>query len=172
MNTRFSKSILVLAAVGLLGAGSVLAGNGPGECDGTGDGTCTSATGGGNGQGKGNRNGGSGGERGGSPLQKTDRLDQVLDLNDDQETLLLTFLQNQEVNRKTLRTEIWERYGPLICQQREANRGALHEFLLGIADADQKLILQEMEARREADGANRQNRRGRGEQDCSQFDEG
>ena len=172
MNTRFSKSILVLAAVGLLGAGSVLAGNGPGECDGAGDGSCTSAAGGGKGHAKGNRNGGAGGERGGSPLKKADRLDQVLDLNDTQEAQVLTFLQNQETSRKQLHEEIWATYGPLICQQREANRGALHDFLLGIADTNQLVILQEMEANREARMANGQNRRGKGEQDCSQFDEG
>ena len=172
MNTRFSKTLLVLAAASLLGAGSVLAGNGLGECDGTGDGTCTSAAGGGNGGAKGNRNGGFGGERGGSPLQKADRLDQVLDLSGEQEAQVLLFLQNQEPSRKQLREEIWATYGPLICQQREANQGALHEFLVSIADEDQIAILQEMETNREARMANRQNRRGNGEQDCSQFDEG
>jgi hypothetical protein len=172
MNTRFSKTILIFAAASLLGAGSVLAGNGPGECGGTGDGTCTSAAGGGNGGARGNRNGGFGGERGGSPLQKADRLDQVLDLSDEQEDLVLEFLRSQEPGRKQLREEIWATYGPLICQQREANQGALHEFLVSIAEEDQVEILQEMEAKREARMANRQNRRGNGEQDCSQFDEG
>ncbi len=174
MNTRFSKTLLVLAAAGLLGAGSVYAGNGPGgaDCDGSGDGTCTSAAGNGKGGGKGLRNGGPGGDRGGSPLQKTDRLDQALDLTDDQETQVLNDLQNQEANRQALRAEIWENYGPLICQQREANQGALHEFLLGIASEEQALILAEMEANREAKRANRQNRRGGGDFDCSQFDEG
>lgn len=173
MNTRFSKFILVLAAVSMLGAGSVYAGNGPGECDGSGDGTCTSASGGsGNGGGNGIRNGGEGGERGGSPLQKADRLDRLLDLSDDQEAQLLTFLQNQESNRQALRAEIWATYGPLICQQRESNQGALHEFLLSIASDDQALILADMEANREAKRANRQNRRGNGDFDCSQFDEG
>lgn len=169
MNTRFSKIILVLAVVSLLGAGSVLAGNGPasGDCDGTGDGTCTSAGNGGNGGGKGGPNA----ERGGSPLQKAARMDEMLGLDDEQEAAVLAFFQNQEATRQALHEEIWATYGPLICEQREANEGSFQEFLAGILEADQLAIHAEMLANREAKRLNRQNRRGNGGMDCSQFDE-
>jgi hypothetical protein len=168
MNTRFSKSMLVLAVVSLLAAGSALAGNGSGECNGTGDGTCTSAGGSGNGSG----NGGPNAERGGSPLQKAARLDRVLGLDDGQETAVLDFLQNQEASRQQLREDIWSMFGRQICEQREANEGAFHAFLLSILNDDQLAIHQEMLANREAKRANnRQKRGGNGGLDCSQFDE-
>ena len=167
MKTRFSKSIFVLFVASLLAAGSALAGNGPGDCSGTGDGTCATAGGNGNG----GENGGPKGERGGSPLQKTARIDAVLDLDDDQEAAVLSFLQNQEAGRRALREEIWSTFGRQICEQREANEGAFHEFLLSILEADQLAIHEEMLAKREANRAGRKTRRGDGGLDCSQFDD-
>ena len=168
MTTRFSKSILVLAAAGLLSAGSLYAGNG--DCNGTGNGDCT-GPGTGNGSGIGNAQFRQG-EPGGNPLQRTDRLANRLGLSAGQTEDVLGFLNRQEEGRQQLRAEIWADYGQLICEQREANQGSFHAFLLTILDDDQKALLAEMEADRLANQSRRQGRHGNGEFDCSQFDEG
>lgn len=144
MNTRFSKSILALAAAGLLSAGGVLAGNGPGngECDGTGDGTCT-----------GGGNGGAQYHQGG-PAERMARIAERLGLTLNQQVQALELFDAHAQERANIQARIFEDYGAEICAQRELHRS---EFL-AILTPEQLALHEELQLQR----ANRRGGNGNG----------
>lgn len=151
MNTRFSKSILVLAIVSLLAAGSVYSGNGNSD-----------------GNGKGGQKGGQNTEWNGGPANKMARMSEMLDLSEAQEDQVLEFFRMQEENRDLMRARIKEAFGDEICAQRAANEGSFEELLVGILDEEQLAIHEEMKARRENRQANnRKGGRGNGGFECT-----
>jgi len=140
MNTRFSKSILILAATGLLSAGSVFAGNGPGggDCDGTGDGTCT-ASGGGNGGG----NSGAQKQRGGA-AERMAGMANRLGLTIEQQIRALELFDAHNQERAQIQARIFEDYGVEICNQRALHR----EEFLSMLTEEQLAVHEEMKNRR------------------------
>ena len=127
MNTRFSKSILVLAAAGLLGAASAFAGNGPGDCDGTG--TC---------DGDGDKAQAQQRDHGG-PADRMARMANRLGLSDEQQVRALELFQVHAQDREQLRAQVLEQFGPDICAQRDQHRSEfralLNEEQLALHDA-------------------------------------
>lgn len=153
MYTRFSKSILVLAIVSLLGTGAALAGNGNGNGDGTG-------TGGGNG---GNAN--AEGDFGGGPAGRMARISERLGLSTDQQHDLLDLFEAQEQERARIHAEIVNQFSDTVCTQRRLHQD---EFLL-ILTPEQRAEHEAMMAQREERRANRKGR-GEGGFDCSAED--
>lgn len=153
MNTRFSKSILVLVAASLLAAGPAMAGNGNSKGDGIGQGN------------KGAR-GGANTEWNGGPANRMARMSEALGLTDVQEDAILDFFRQQEAEREQLHADVWAMFGDQICAQREAHRDAFETMLAGILDADQLLLHAEMQSNREARRANRGPDRGKGRFEC------
>lgn len=136
MNTRFSKSILILAATGLLSAGSVFAGNGPGngDCDGTGDGTCT-GTGGGNGGAQ---------NHGGGAAERMAGMANRLGLTIEQQVRALELFDIHAQERAQIRARIFDEFGVEICAQRAQHR---EEFLATLTE-EQLAVHEEMKNRR------------------------
>lgn len=134
MNTRFSKSILIVAIVSLLGSGTVLAGNGNGNGDGSG-------AGGGKFSADGDFNG--------SPANRMARISERLGLDPEQEKALLDLFYLHEQERVNMRADIMEAYGDTICAQRQAHQ---QDFL--------DILTEEQKAEHEAMMADRENRRG------------
>lgn len=158
MNTRFSKSILVLAVVSLLAAGSIFAGNGNSD---------------GSGNGKGGQKAGQDTEWNGGPAHKMARISEMLGLSELQEDQILDFFRMQEENRELMRARIMEAFGDEICAQRAANEGSFEELLLGMLDENQLLIHEEMKANRESRQANnRRGGRGNGGFECTDETDG
>jgi len=147
MNTRFSKSILILAATGLLSAGSVFAGNGPGtgDCDGTGDGTCT---------GTGDGNVGAQQRRGGGAAERMAGMANRLGLTIEQQVRALELFDVHAQERAQIQARIFDEFGTDICAQRALHR---EEFLAMLTDEQLALHEQAMEQRGE-----KGNRAGRG----------
>lgn len=133
MNTRFSKSILVLAVAGLLGAASAFAGNGPGDGDCDGTGTCDGSGGGGgnNAQAQQRDHGG--------PADRMARMANRLALSDQQQLQALELFQVHAQDREQLRAQVLEQFGPDICAQRDQHRSEfralLNEEQLALHDA-------------------------------------
>ena len=138
MTNRFSKSILVLAAAALLGSGSVYAGNGPGDCDGSGDGTCTEV-GGGNGSGK----DGAGNRRGG-PAERMAGMANRLGLTLEQQVQALELFDAHAQERAQIQARIFEDYGTEICDQRALHREEFRAML----NEDQQALFDGMQNRR------------------------
>lgn len=136
MTTRFSKSILILAASGLLAAGSVFAGNGPGggDCDGTGDGECTTSGGG---------NGGAQRQRGGA-AERMAGMANRLGLTIEQQVRALELFDAQHLERTQMQARIFDDYGVEICNQRAAQR----EEFLALLTPEQLALHEEMKNRR------------------------
>lgn len=154
MNTRFSKSILILAIVSMLSAGSVFAGNGNGD-------------GSGKGHGKAGGKGGANTEWNGGPAQKMSRMSEMLGLTEQQELDLLAFFHEQEANREAMRIRIQEAFGEEICAQRAANEGAFETLLYTVLSEEQIVIHEEMKAQREGrKGNKRRGGRGNGGFEC------
>lgn len=149
MNTRFSKSVAVLAIVSLLSAGSVFAANGNGD---------------GNGQ-KGGK-GGADTEWTGGPAHKMARMSEMLGLDAAQEDAILNQLRIQDENRAALREQIQLEFGGEICSQRAANQADMDALLASILTPEQYALHLEMQANREANRANRQGGRGNGGFEC------
>lgn len=140
MNTRISKSILILAATSLLSAGSVFAGNGPGggDCDVSGDGTCT-ASGGGNGGG----NSGANRQRGGA-AERMAGMANRLGLSIEQQVRALELFDAHQQERALTQARIFEDYGIEICNQRALHR----EEFLALLTEEQLALHEEMQNRR------------------------
>lgn len=160
MNNRFSKSILVLAATSLLGAGSVLAGNGPGDgsCDGSGD--CT-----GDGGGKGPAAGKVQNRRGG-PAEQMAGMANRLGLTLEQQIQVLELFDAHAQERAGLQAEIFDAFGEQLCALREMHRNEFQAILT----EEQLAVHEEMKRKR----ANRSNRSGGGFGgfDCPDPDDG
>lgn len=137
MNTRFSKYIFILAASGLLSAGSVFAGNGPGngDCDGTGDGSCT---------GSGDGNGGAQQRRGGGAAERMAGMANRLGLTIEQQVRALELFDAHNQERAQVQARIFEDYGVEICNQRALHR----EEFLSILTEEQLALHEEMKNRR------------------------
>ena len=153
MNTRFSKSILVLAIVSMLGTGAALAGNVNGNGDGSGDG---------NPGGKFSTEG----DFNGSPANRMARISERLDLDPDQEKALLDMFYLHEQERADMRAEIMGMYGETICAQRQDHQQDFLKILTGEQLAEHEAMMAEREARR----ANNRKGRGEGGFDCSAED--
>ena len=149
MNTRFSKSILVLAIVSMLGTGAALAGNGNGDGEGNGGGK----------RGGGNAN--AQGDFGGGPAGRMARMSERLGLTEDQEVALLEMFHAHEQERANMREEIMAVYGDTICDQRQAHQ----EDFLSILTPEQLAEHEAAMAQRESKGANRKGR-GNGGFEC------
>lgn len=147
MYTRFSKSILVLAIVSLLGTGSVLAGNGNGNGDGSGGGKGGNAS--------------AEGDFGGGPAGRMARISERLGLSEDQELALLEMFHLHEQERATMREQIMGTYGDSICAQRQAHQ----EDFLSILTEEQRAEHEAAMAQRDERRANRQGR-GNGGFEC------
>ncbi len=117
MKTRFSKTLLVLAVSSLLGAGTALAGQGPGDCDQNGDGTCS-------GEGNGGGNGGGQRNRGG-PAEHLAAMANRLGLTLEQQVRLLGVLDGHAQDRKQLRQQIFDDYGGEMCAMRATHRAEI-----------------------------------------------
>lgn len=120
MNARFSKSVLVLAAAGLIGAASAFAGNGPGDGDCDGSGTCD----------------GSGGDKAqaqqrdhAGPADRMARMANRLGLSDEQQIQALELFQVHAQDRDQLRAQVLEQFGPDICAQRDQHRAEFRALL-------------------------------------------
>ena len=148
MNTRFSKSILVLAIVSMLGTGAALAGNGNGDGDG-------------NGGGKRGGNANAQGDFGGGPAGRMARMSERLGLTEDQEVALLEMFHLHEQERATMRAQIMDVYGDSICDQRQAHQ----EDFLSILTPEQLAEHEAAMAQRDERRANRQGR-GNGGFEC------
>ena len=148
MNTRFSKSILVLAIVSMLGTGAALAGNGNGDGDG-------------NGGGKRGGNANAQGDFGGGPAGRMARMSERLGLTEEQEIALLEMFHAHEQERASIREEIMSVYGDTICAQRQAHQ----QDFLSILTAEQLAEHEAAMAQRESKRANR-NGRGNGGFEC------
>ena len=139
MNTRFSKTLLVLALAGLLGSGAALAGNGPGDCEGSGDGVCT-------GEGSGDGNGGA--QRRGGPAERMAAVANRLGLTLEQQVRALELFDAHQQDREQIRARIFEDYGEEICAQRELHQQEFRALL-----NDEQLALHEqMQLRRAQHG--------------------
>ncbi|MEE4216909.1 MAG: hypothetical protein V2I48_04820 [Xanthomonadales bacterium] len=136
MTTRFSKSILILAASGLLSAGSAFAGNGPGggDCDGTGDGACKASGGG---------NGGAQRQRGGA-AERMAGMANRLGLTIEQQVRALELFDAHNQERAQIQARIFEDYGVEICNQRATHR----EEFLALLTPEQLALHEEMKNRR------------------------
>ena len=122
MNARLTKSILVLAAAGLLGTTSAFAGGpGDGNCDGTG--TCD-----GSGAGTGSS---APMQRHGGPAERLARMANQLGLSLEQQKAALDLFGLQAQERTQLRTEIVDMFGNDICALRDQHR---QEFELLLND--------------------------------------
>ncbi|MEJ2298361.1 MAG: hypothetical protein P8X94_07640 [Woeseiaceae bacterium] len=122
MNAHFSKSILVLAAAGLLGAASAFGGGpGDGSCDGSGTGTC-------DGSGAGSS---APMQRHGGPAERLARMANQLGLSLEQQKAALDLFGLQAQERTQLRTEIVDMFGNDICALRDQHR---QEFELLLND--------------------------------------
>lgn len=143
MKTRLNKTVLLLATISMLGAGSVFAGNGPGECDETG--TCEGKAG--------NRGGGKSQQmqQRGGPADHMARMAQRFDLTEEQQIEALKLFGVHEQDRAEVRARMFEDYGLEICAQRDQQR----EEFLALLDDEQKALHDEMAQRRG-------NREGRG----------
>ena len=121
MNARFPKSILVLAAAGLIGAGGAFAGNGngSGDCDGTG--ICDGSSGGGNAQAQQRSHGG--------PADRMARMANRLGLTLEQQIQALQMFEMHAQDRDQLRAQIFGQFGGEICAQREQHRSEFRALL-------------------------------------------
>lgn len=146
MYRQFSKSILVLSIAALLGAGSAMAGNGPGSCDGTGDGTCTEA-----GSGNGNGAGNGGAKNRGGPAERVAGMANRLGLTIQQQQRALEIFDAHAQEKNQLQARIFEDYSVEICEQR-----ALHR------EEVRALLTEEQLAEHDAMMEQRQNRQGKG----------
>ena len=150
MNTRFSKSILVLAIVSLLGTGAALAGgNGNGNGDGSGVGV-------------GGSNAGAQGDFGGGPAGRMARINERLNLSTDQQHDLLDLLDAQERERAQIHADIVNDYGDRVCTQRRLHQAEFQALLT----PDQLALHEAMMAQRGERRANNGQRRGAGGFDC------
>ena len=156
MNTRFSKSILVLAIVSLLGTGAALAG-GNGNGNGNGDGA---------GVGGGGGNAGAQGDFGGGPAGRMARISERLSLSTDQQHDLLDLFDAQERERARIHADIVNDYGDRVCTQRRLHQ----EEFQALLTPDQLALHEVMMAQREERRANNGQRRGAGGFDCSAED--
>lgn len=133
MNARFSKTILILAATGLIGSASALAGNGPGDgsCDGSGDGSCDGSGGGNPGSAQVQRHGG--------PAERMAGMTRRLGLTLEQQIRALELFDMQAAERQQLRAQVFEQFGSEICalrdQHRNEFRAMLTEEQLAVHDA-------------------------------------
>ena len=152
MNTRFSKSILVLAIVSLLGTGAALAG---GNGNGNGDGT-----------GVGGGNAGAQGDFGGGPADRMARISERLGLSTDQQHDLLDLFDAQERERARIHADIVNDYGDRVCTQRRLHQAEFQALLT----ADQLALHEAMMAQRQERRANNGQGRGAGGFDCSAED--
>jgi hypothetical protein len=135
MKTRLSKTLLVLAMAGLLGSGTALAANGPGngDCTGNGNGDCT---------GDGTGNGGA--HRRGEPAERMAAMANRLGLTLQQQVRALELFDAHQEELKQIRARIFEDYGEEICAQRELHQQEFRALL-----NDEQLALHEqMQLRR------------------------
>jgi hypothetical protein len=158
MTIRFSKSILVLAASGLLGAATAFAGNGPGDgsCDGSADGTCD-----GTGGGKANS---AQEHRQGGPAERMAGMARRLGLSLEQQVRALEMFDLQAQDREQLRAQIFEQFGDELCAQRDQHRDEFRAMLT----PEQLAQHDEMLQRR--DQARSQGRGGLGGMECPSDD--
>jgi Spy/CpxP family protein refolding chaperone len=142
MNARFSKSILILAAAGLLGAASVYAGNGPGDgsCDGSGDGICDNT-----GQPAGGQ------QNKGGPAERMAGMARRLGLTLEQQIQALELFDAQAYEQEQMRARIADQYGAEICAQRAQFQAELRAMLT----PEQQALHDEMIQQRELNRANR-----------------
>ena len=120
MNARITKSILVLAAAGLLGTNSAFAG-GPG--DGNCDGTCTCD---GSGAGTGSS---APMQRHGGPAERLARMANQLGLSLEQQKAALDLFGLQAQDREQLRSEILGEFGGELCGLRDQHRAEFRALL-------------------------------------------
>lgn len=153
MNTRFSNSILVLAAASLLGAASAFAGNGPGDGDCDGDGTCDGSGGGNKAQAQQRDHGG--------PADRMARMANRLGLSDEQQVQALELFQVHAQDRDQLRAQVLEQFGPDICAQRDQHRTEFRALL----NEEQLALHDEMLQQRDRARAN--DRGGFGSLECA-----
>lgn len=113
MNKRFSKSLIILAAAGLLGSGIALADNGPGNCDGSGD--CDNV---GNG---GNKDRQAMQHRGG-PAGRMAAMANRLGLTHEQQVRALELFELQAGERAELKALMQAEFGDDICDLRNQHR--------------------------------------------------
>ena len=143
MTTRLNKTILLLATVGMLGAGSTFAGNGPGDCDGTG--TCEGKDGAGKSQQM---------QKRGGPADHMAKMAQRFGLSEEQQIEALKLFGVHEQDRAEVRARMFEDYGLEICAQRDQHR----EEFRALLNDEQKALHDEMAQRR----GNREGRNGGG----------
>ena len=149
MHTRFSKSVLGLAAASLLFAGSTMAGNGYGG------GNSDNA-----GQGNGNFN--SDTDQRGGPANRMARISAALGLSEQQEMDLLELFHEQDQERARIHADVMEAFGDSICAQRRDHQ----EALIDILTPEQYALHQELMEQRAANRGNRRGGRGMGNVDC------
>jgi len=120
MNARFPKSILVLAAAGLIGSAAAYAGNGPGDgsCDGSGDGSC-------DGSGPANAQV----QRHGGPADRMARMANRLGLTIEQQKAALDLFALQAQDREQLRSQIFDAFGGELCALRDQHRDEFRAML-------------------------------------------
>jgi len=140
MNTRFSKSILILAAAGLIGAATVHAGNGPG--DGSCDGTCDNG---------GNPAGAQAQHKGG-PAERMAGMARHLRLSLQQQKDLLDLFDLQAQDREQLKARMFEAFGAELCAQRDQHRNEVRALL----NEEQLALHDQMMQRREERRADRE----------------
>lgn len=135
MNKRFSKSLIILAAAGLLGSSIALAGNGPGngDCDGSGD--CTNV--------------GNGGNRGQhamqgrrDPAMRMAGMANRLGLSEEQQLRALELFQLQAGERAEMRAMIQAEFGDDFCTLRDQHREEFRALLTDEQRAQHDEMLQ------------------------------
>lgn len=155
MNTRFSKSILALAAASLLGTAGVSAGGpGDGSCDG--DGACT-----GTGAGK---TGKIQAQRRGGPADRMARMANRLGLTLEQQKGALDLFSLQAQDRQQLRSQMLDRFGDELCAMRDQHRAEFRALLTEDQLAAHDAMLRQRDRARSAD------RGGIGPLDCPKDD--
>jgi hypothetical protein len=144
MTTRLNKTILALAAISMLGAGSVLAGKGPGDgsCDGS---EACDGKGGGNNQQMQQR---------GGPADHMAKMANRFGLTLEQQIKALELFDLHQQDRAQVRERMFEDYGVEVCAQRDQHR----EEFRALLNDEQKALHDEMAQRR----GNRENRNGGG----------
>jgi Spy/CpxP family protein refolding chaperone len=145
MNTRLTKSLVILTLGGLLAAGSAAAQN---------------------------QNQGQKGlrdwQKGPPSIEvKLARVSEALDLSDEQTVDMLLVLQEQERKRDALQDQTMVLLGPEIC----AHRSEAEEAMTAILTPEQIETFMQIRQERQ-DKARQRNRGGRGALDCSSYEGG
>ena len=147
MNTRLTRTLAILTLGGLLVAGSAAAQN----------------------QNQGQKDLRDWQKGPPSIEEKLAKISDALDLSDEQVVDMLLVLQEQERNREALHEQTMAMLGPEIC----AHRAEAEDAIANILTAEQLETFMQIREERQERAQNRDRRgKGRGDLDCSQYEEG